>query len=345
MAKKRNPGAPDAPTVGLFGGLLDEKTRPVYLKYLLLLLSALFSVLFFCLPMVKFRTVGGESDAHSLLYWMKATFFGVDGTKGAYESLLNASSGNQSIGFYRAVIATCIVLTVLMAVGVLATLLSALLGGYLLSTEEKTEQAKKLGSIYRVLLGNRYGTLVPVAVTALPFLYSHLLAYYYTALLSNQTDASFAPFDPLIVAIGLLLLNAVLHLYSANAEKRMKYDIFRSHAKRVTREDLLRIEREAWEREVRADRDRAEERPIAPKRKREQTETPPEKKPERAERSAEREDETLFGREFVVGKKGSGEVTARPNPSARPAEEETKDENEMRSALQRLFDDGDENAK
>ena len=329
--------------------LRDKKRRPVAVRYLAVIATTVLSLLYAALPTVAFRTAGGDSDPHSLYYWMNAVFYGRGGTKGAYESLVGASAGNQSLDFYRAVIVTYLVAAVLLLVGSILSVLISVGACYLLVTEESTDFGKRLGRLYRVALGDRAVTLLPPALAALPLLFPRLLAYYYTALLSSETKAVFTPLDPFIVAGILLLVDLLILLYVKNTECLLKYDIFRSPAKRVTAEDKRRREEAEWEAAVDADRTRTEE-PQKRHRETEKTEEkPPEtrKKPEKAENSPAPEDESLYGRKFVVGTEAPSVlpkqdgIGATDGEGARTAEEAKRTD----AALRSLFDgDAEEDA-
>lgn len=334
MGKKRRTVGKGTPPSALSVLLTDEKSRPVAVRYLVTIASTLLTLLAAALPMVKFRTVGGDSDAHSVFYWMNANFYGVDGTKGAYESLVSASSGNQSLGFYRAVVVTYIAMALLIIVGSVATVLTSVGACYLLADREESARGKKLGRFYRVLFGNRWMTLLPPLLLTLPLLFPRLLAYYNTALVAYEARAVFAPFDPFIIAVLLFLTDLLVLLYTKDRERRLKYDIFRSPARRVTAEDLRRMEDEAWEAEVRADRDRTDPPAVR--------ETSKDGRPKKTEPKAEPKkpdpsEEELYGKRFVVG----GDAPTADAETSAPLSEEKHSDGEkdgaMRSSLESLF--------
>ena len=340
---KKNPkkGNGASPDLLLFRVLLsDPSRRPVAIRYLLDLASVVLVLIAAVLPTVSFRTKGGESDPHSFFYWLRAAFFGVDGTKGAYESLLNASVGNQSLVFYRTVVVTCIVAVILLVLGILVTALTAIGALYLLSTEESTDLGKRIGRLYRVVFGDRFATLLPSLVFLLPFIFTRLLAYYYTALLSSDSVVVLTPIDPLVLAGLTFALRLFVLLFVKERERKLKYDIFRSPARRVTAADLRRHEEEAWEEEVRRDAIR-EEMPLRTKRTEKCDPVKDEKKTEKVSEKREKDDESLYGRRFVVGKRRASvlPIKEKTAESARPSTDSEK--SEVKETLLRLFDEDD----
>ena len=69
---------------------------------------------------------------------MHASFFGANGSRGAWEALTSASKGNQNIGFYRAVAVTYVLSALSFAVGMLLSVAHSATAVYLLLTKERT---------------------------------------------------------------------------------------------------------------------------------------------------------------------------------------------------------------
>lgn len=318
--------------------------RPAAIRYLLSAGGSLVLLLFSFLPLVSFRTGGGDSALKSLFYWLRVSLFGDASSKGAYESLLSASAGNTSLSFYRAVVITGFAVIILFLLGLILSILSALIAFYLLGTEEKDDKSRKIGRIFRVAFGRRTVTLLPCVFTALPFLFPHLLAYYYTSFLEYHTNAV-SPFDPLIVAIAVLMINVISFLWASEKEKNAGYDIFRSRA--LCAEGLSRRAREDldWEESVRRDAEsipdgEADDRKDSPA---PQSELPPVTDSD----SKDSDDESLYGVEITLGE-SKEPAASQSSPAEEPTdavEDNAAREEELRESLKSLFSDAEEAPK
>ena len=335
-------------TVASLRALFQSKEkRPLVIRYLAPLLTVFLALLFAGLPMIVFRSVGGDSDAHSLFYWQHVNFFGEGARWGSLQFLQNASHGDQYLGLYRAVTTLYVVSVFFFLVGAALSVLLSLSAIYLLMTEEKTEKGKRIGRIFRVIAFHRGALLIPSAMLLIPFLYHHLLAYLYTTYQSFQSTARFRPIDPLILMILLFTAQVFLMLWAKTKEKGLDYVIFCSFdAEKEERKKRLEEER-AWEDEVRIDASREpsvlrtakEDDPHASE---EETDS---SVAEKADLQKEKpvDEESLFGVCYVL----SDEET--PKTEEHPSEEEGEieasrketDAEEMRRSIQNLFMDDD----
>ena len=329
----------------------DREKRPLVIRYLAPTVTALLALLFAALPMIVFRSVGGDSDVHSLFYWQHVNFFG-EGTRwGSLQFLQNATSGNQYLGLYRAVTTLYVVSVFFFLVGAALSVLLSLSAIYLLMTEEKTEKGKRIGRIFRVIAFHRGALLIPSAMLLIPFLYHHLLAYLYTTYQSFQSTARFRPIDPLILMLLLFTAQVFLMLWAKNKEKGLDYVIFCSFDA-VKEERKKRLEEErAWEDEVRIDASREPsvlrtakaDDPHAPE---EETDSSVEEKAD-LQKEKPVDEESLFGVSYVLSDEETPKTAEHPSEEEGETEASRKetDAEEMRRSIRSLFADDDNSKK
>ena len=320
--------------------LRDREKRPLVIRYLAPAVTVCLAVLLAVLPMIVFRSVGGDSDAHSLFYWQHVNFFG-EGTRwGSLEFLQNASPGDQYLGLYRAVTTLYLVSVFFFVIGAVSSVLLSISAVYLLMTEEETEKSKRIGRIFRVVAFHRGALLIPSAMLLIPFFYHHLLAYFYTTYQSFQSVARFRPIDPLILMILLFSAQVFLMLWAKSKEKALDYVIFRSFdAQKEARKKRLAEERE-WEAEVQNDANREPVLLRTVKEADPETSVSPEPGEVKSEHAKPIDEESLFGVSYVL----SDEKSPKPTEASSETEEEhpsEMDADEMRRSIQSLFADGD----
>jgi len=279
----------------------DPKRRPLAIRYTFPFVTAFLTTVVACLPMIVFRSVGGDSDAHSLFYWQHVNFFGVGARWGALDFLQNASAGDQYLGLYRSVTVLYLLSALFFFLGVVFSACLSVSALYLLFTEENNAKGKQIGRIFRVAFGNRAMLLIPSAMLLIPFTFHHLLAYCYTIFQSFSSMTRFRPIDPLILAVLLFLSNVIVALWAKPKEKHAGYVIFRTSDLHAEERKRRIAEEREWEAEVQSD---AEREPIVlktkqdpPKISEDQTESDSTKF--KSEESALSE-EDLYGKTVVI---------------------------------------------
>lgn len=238
----------------------DRRLRPHLIRYLLPIVFALLLAVTALLPIISFRTPAGESDAHSLLYWHTANFFGVDGVKGAYELMQLYGSGNAYYSFYRAVVVIFIVDAVAAVLGFLLTAAHSTTALYLLVTEEKSERSRYVGKLFRVVWGNRWTAMIPYALSVIPFAFPKIFSYASSALRSFDASAEFLLIDPLWIALAVLAFELLLLIRTRDGERGSRRNLFVPPELRETeKHEAADRETEEWEAAVRKDAEATEE--------------------------------------------------------------------------------------
>jgi hypothetical protein len=216
--------------------LQDKSFRTVLLRYLLPVLMLVLVSVAAALPIVAFKTGKGLSDPRSLWEWHHVLFWGTSTSRGAYHYLKGVSGTTMDVttlAFHRAVGMTYVVGIALFVIGAVLTLLITAAAVYLLFTGENDPRSRMVGRIFRVLFGNRGTLLVAYALVLAPFLFPHLLSYYYSAYLLAATVFSPAPLDPLWIALLCILIDIWVVLSARRTEMRSPYDLFRVRELRV----------------------------------------------------------------------------------------------------------------
>lgn len=235
--------------------LRDKRFCTVLLRYLLPVLMLVLVSVAAALPIVAFDTGKGTSDPRSLWEWHHVLYWGTSTSRGAYHYLKGVSGTTMDVttlAFHRAVGTTYVVGITLFVIGAVLTVSVAAVAVYLLFTGETDPKSRMVGRIFRVLLGNRGTTLVLYALVLVPFLFPHLLSYYYSTYLLAATVFSPAPLDPLWIALLCILIDVWVVLSARRTEMRSPYDLFRVRELRV---GIRRAsaEDEDWEASVRED--------------------------------------------------------------------------------------------
>lgn len=315
----------------------SRRLRPILIRYIAPVLFALLLIVLAALPLISFRTVGGESEAKSLFYWHFANFFGADGARGAYELFTTVDSGNMYYGFYRAVVVVSIVDAIAAVLGFVLTVAFSASVLYLLLTEEETERSRFFGRIFRVAVGNRWTAVIPYVLSVLPFAFSKLFAYFWTVLRSYDTSAQFFVLDPLWIAAAFLAAEIGMILWARGKERGTKWDIFLAPDARVPASRVNEAETREWEEAVKADAEGdgffvrgmgGADGTGAVSTEKDSDE------PAKDEPTAD--EEVVFGSEIVIGT-GNGTGTEKD-----PSEADGQSDAEMRRSLEMLFSDSDE---
>ena len=233
----------------------DKSFRTVLLRYLLPLLMLVLVSVAAVLPIVAFKTGKGVSDPRSIFGWHHVLFWGTSTSRGAYHYLKGVSGTTMDVttlAFHRAVGTTYVVGIALFVLGAAFTILITVTAVYLLFTGENDPRSRMVGRIFRVLFGNRGALLVCYALVLAPFLFPHLLSYYYSAYLLAATVFSPAPLDPLWIALLCILIDVWVVLSARRTEMRSPYDLFRVRELRVGIRKAS-ADDEDWEDAVHAD--------------------------------------------------------------------------------------------
>lgn len=232
----------------------NRRLRKALIRHMLPIAFALVLLLLSLLPVISFQTVEGRSEFHSLMYWNTANFWGTEDARGAYELLQICGEGNPYYSFYRAVVILCIVDAVCIVIGVVSLLVFSIVAIYLLLTEEKTKRSRFVGKLFRVIVGNRWAILIPCIISAIPFLFPRLFAYYSTELRSYATIARFLLVDPLFLLLAFLVLIVVVLFRTRKKEQRSRYNIYLPPEEREgARENEKDRDMREWEAAIRAD--------------------------------------------------------------------------------------------
>lgn len=330
----------------LFRELLsDEKRRPLAIRYAFPAITALLTTVIACLPMIVFRSVGGDSDAHSLFYWQHVNFFGTGARWGALDFLIHASSGDQYLGLYRAVTVLYLLCAVLFFVGFVLSMLLSISAFYLLFTEEESTKSKQVGRLFRVVFGNRAMLLIPSGMLLIPFTFHHFLSYFYTVFQSFESTTRFRPIDPLILTILLFVSHVLIALWVKPKEKHAEYVIFRRFDAHLEERRRKIDDERAWESEVQAD---VERKPISLKGNENESDpilNPTDVKiPEASDSNPASDEESLYGKTIFLSGDARSEDSdtyvlekEKAEPLADAQNEQTAQE--MRKSVQALFAD------
>ena len=338
----------------------DKRFRAVFFRYLTPALLLIFVVIAASLPLIAFRTGKGVSDARSLWEWHHVLFWGTSTSRGAYHYLKGVSGTTMDVttlAFHRAVGYTYVIGIALFVIGVVLTLLITVTAIYLLFSGEIDPKSRMIGRIFRVLFGNRGALLVAYALVLAPFLFPHLLSYYYSAYLLAATVFSPAPLDPLWIALACILIDVWVVLGVRRTEMRSAYDLFRLRELRVGIRDAAESDEE-WEAAVRADAKKAKDESIVIYGAGDDVpadDVSTEKENQHEEEIAEEENRTLAEAGLHdrvcdgVGTSRRTESSAEEKDSeargedearrARAVKEDSAEEKEIRESLLSLFDD------
>ena len=245
--------------------LSSRRRRGILLRHLFPLAFLLLLVLLSLLPVISFRTVEGTSDAHSLIYWHSANFFGADGARGAYALFRLYDADHSYYGFYRAVVILCIADAVCAVVGTCLLIALSVAALYLLLSGETGERSRRVGRVFRLLTGNRWTVLLPCVLMLVPLLFPRLFAYFSTTLRGYATATQFLGLDPLFIALIFLVPLVVLLLSTRKEERESDLNIYLPpHLRQGARDDVREREaEEEWEEAVRLDAETVSDRDAA----------------------------------------------------------------------------------